>query len=183
MRNLITIQKGMSKKNNKGFILQLPSFESNKTIESFVEERPFFKKSINKIRVLLLREGAKSCHSFLNELALDLDDIEKRQGFEQMDRTVDFVIGCLKNTLLLAEAKLKVKDAHRLSRKELVEKINHSKDIIRSEHYIVHSSTVLLLDSCHFEQNKNKVYRLFNNKQDIIVPLTVEGFYKEVFEK
>ena len=112
----------MSRKSRRVLEPQLPRFESNEAIEDYVKEKPLFKDSFNEIHLLLLREGARDCSQFNKELALDLDDVEKKQGLEQMDRTVDFVVGCVKNTLLMVEAKFRVKDARNLSKTELEKK-------------------------------------------------------------
>lgn len=172
----------MSRKSRKIIEPQLPRFESNKAIKDYDKEKPLFKDSFNEIHLLLLREGARDCSQFNKELALDLDDVEKKQGLEQMDRTVDFVVGCVKNTLLMVEAKFRVKDARNLSKTELEKKIRHSRNLLSCEHYTVYGSTILLFNSDRFEQNKNTVFRLFSNTNKM-VPLTVEGFYKRVFEK
>lgn len=173
----------MSRKSRRVLEPQLPRFESNEAIEGYVKEKPLFKDSLNEIRLILQREGADKCHWFNKELALDLDDVEKRKRLAQMGKTVDFVVGCVKNTLLMVEAKLRVKNASTLSRKEIEEKIRHSKLLLKSENYSIHSLTALLLRPDCFEQNKNRVYRLFDNRTDVLYPLTVERFYKKVFDK
>lgn len=172
----------MSKKVNiLDIAIQLPKYKDNTVIKKYAEGDASLQDNLNLIKSIIKREGGKNYNLFSEELVLDLDEVERKKRLNQMEKTVDFVVGCINNVLLMAEAKFNVHDADNLSATDLKQKIKHSRQILNKGGYKVFKSTVLLFNDDKFEQNKLKTYRLFNYKKDVMIPLTVKDFHEKVF--
>ena len=161
--------------------IPLPRYRNNDTIQEFVKAKPSYKNSLKTLHSILIKEGDKKELFFNKELSLDLDDVERRMGHGQQDNSVDCVLGCLNNILLMVEIKLRVNDANNLSKKKLLRKINHSRNLLICNSFKIHGLTIVLLKENKFEQNKNKVFRLLDNQSNIVEPMTVGLLYQKIF--
>ena len=170
-----------SHKGKSSSSLSLPKYSGNQVIDSFARYSKMTEE-LCLIKDLLLREGCGNACMFSNEEAIDLDEVERHSSRSQKDKTVDMVIGCEHNYLLMVESKFRVMVADNLKGTALEEKIRHSRSLLntRSDYSVSHI-TVVLLSNKSFERKKNNFMRLVSNKSFAVVPLTVDGFRKKVF--
>ena len=167
---------------NKTRIEELPHYSDNGAIEFFAGGDVLMQSSLQEIRDILEHEGCRNSSVFCGQKALNLDQYEALRTSVNRDCTVDFVIGCLGNVLLMVEAKFRAQSMKKIA-STLDSKISHSHDILNSNnrHVRTHPTTVVLLsDNKDFEQKKNKLLRLFRNPK-VIVPMRTCDLYTRVF--
>lgn len=159
-----------------------PLFVGNDVIYRFAEGDVPLLDCLQGIDVILANEGSKNTNSFNGAVALNLDKYERLSSQGQMDRTVDMVVGCENNMLLMVEAKLRVYSTDNLIGDSIRRKVRHSRDILnRKDNYSVFPNAIILLNNKFFERNKHKLLRLLSNSLSIVHPLKVEDFRREVF--
>ena len=170
------------KKNNKHLIAgTLPRYISNFTIENFAKGQKAFNDNVFRVCDILHREGCDKAYLFSTEKALDLDAVERENSLAQRCRTVDMVVGCDNNTLLMVEAKFRVKIYSNIRGKSLSEKRRFSWNLLHcNDEYSIWPSVVVLLPHQQFERKKNEFMRTVSNSPSFI-PLTIEDFKRLVF--
>ena len=167
---------------NKTRIEALPHYRDNSVIEYYAGGDVSMQSSLQEILDILALEGCRNSSVFCGQKALNLDQYEILCKRSNRDCTVDFVVGCSGNVLLMVEAKFRAQSMKKVA-STLDDKISHSHDILNSNnrHVQTHPTTVVLLsDNKDFEQNKNKLLRLFRNPR-VIVPMRTCEFYTRVF--
>lgn len=160
----------------------LPTFTGNDTIYSFAEGNKLLCACIQRVGDLLSNEGAKNVSGFRDAECLNLDEYERRISHGTMGMTVDMVLGCKDNILLMVEAKLRVTTIENLAGQVLNKKTRYSRSIlIRKEGYRIFRKTIVLLNSNNFERNKRKLLNLLSNSMQSVHLMKVEDFANEVF--
>ncbi len=131
------------------------------------------KDCIQNIHDVCLKDGAKRT-GFTTEVCINIDAIEAadaKKNKKQRERTMDFCFGVKsknnKPNMVLVELRLNYKKVVNLDKKELDEKITHSKDILG------HSPIILNKYYFVFQTNirQQAVYylrRLYINKNDVL---------------
>lgn len=155
-----------------------------KGIDKFCTGHNPFSGCIEKISIILTREGMRRNHEFNEETALNLDSVEIRSNNNQRDRTFDFVVAIQKDKLLLTEAKLRITEMTKNTVSNVIDKVDHSKDILVScpnfnSPFKFHDKMVVLIPDAKFETNRNKFHRFMQEKRSKlkIDTFTVSNFY------
>lgn len=153
-------------------------------IEQFCAGHNPFPGCIESISRILADEGYRRNHGFNEETALDLDAVEIRSHNNERDMTFDFVVAIQRDKLLLTEAKLRITDMTKNTVSNIIEKVDHSKDILVScpnfnSPYKVHDKMVVLIPDAKFQTNRNKFHRFMQEKRSKlkIDTFTVSDFY------
>ena len=89
-----------------------------------------------------------------------------------------------RDKLLLTEAKLRITDMTKNTVSNIIEKVDHSKDILVScpnfnSPYKIHDKMVVLIPDAKFQTNRNKFHRFMQEKRSKlkIDTFTVSDFY------
>ena len=159
---------------------ELPHYGKG-VIERFVIEQRFENDYVKTVSNILHREGCNRKAALFSGTALDLDALEANRSNGNAECTVDMVVGCVKDWLLLVELKLRVAKVTTKVSTSIKEKKKYSRLKINvNESFPVCPSVVILLKDKNFEQNKNKLMRLLDNNLQY-VPMTVKIFHNKVF--
>lgn len=162
----------------------LPKYEAG-VIEFFVEIDGTMKGSIQLVKDILSNDGFNRLSPFTSQVALNLDEVEKKKSKQSADKTVDMVVGCKNRCLLMVENKFRARRMENLPG-NLNGKISYSRSLIQchEDFKCCPYTVVLLQDDAHknFEQKKNLLLRLMTYNIHII-PMEVESFYQRVFSE
>lgn len=174
-------------KTEKGKSVVKHVYRSDAAIRGFVRGDACMEKSLDKVVRILRREDYKgeAC-PFADEMALDLDNVERllkkgRSGVNP-DKTVDFVVCLEKDWLLLVEAKFGV-DIVTKNLKDICDKIRHSRDKLKSCDNFVHfeNAVVVLLADKNYQQNYRRLRNLLMSRNPEVEPMNVAKLYSEYF--
>lgn len=147
-------------------------------IEQFCAGHNPFPSCIEKISTILVNEGLRRDVWFNEETALDLDAVEIRSNNNNRDKTFDFVVAIQRDRLLLIEAKLRITEMTKNTVSNVIDKVDHSKDILVScpnfnSPFKFHDKMVVLIPDAKFQTNRNKFHRFMKEK---ISKLTIDTF-------
>lgn len=153
-------------------------------IKQFCTGHNPFSDCIEKISTILEHEGLRRNLLFNEETALNLDAVEIRSNNNDRDKTFDFVVAIQRDRLLLTEAKLRITEMTKNTVSNIIDKVDHSKDILVScpnfnSPFKFYEKMAVLIPDTKFETNRNKFHRLMKEKKSKlkIDTFTVSGFY------
>lgn len=174
------------KRANKNGINHKRYYKSDEAIRNFVADDHIMSQCLEYIRDILRSENHRGKYCpFNEEIALNLDKVEilqKQKSGAERESTVDFVV-CLENDwLLLVEAKLDVDNVDNI-RKDIYDKIAHSKMMLQSCDNYCHMEdvVVVLLKDKDFQERYNRLRRQLIAKNFNVKPFRVCDFYNEYF--
>lgn len=146
--------------------------------------RPCVSDFIKIVSTILHRDYPRlKCQNFDQIYAWDADSYEKLKNKCRNAETVDMVFGLDKGKLLLAEAKLDVKNVDNL-KGEIEAKIRHTKDYIFSSDNFqnIVSPSIVLFSPENFNVKYNRFRKMRSNKVDI-KPMTLTTFFDSFFRE
>lgn len=153
-------------------------------IEQYCAGHNLLSRSIEKISTILTNEGMRRNPGFNEETALNLDIVEVRSNNNDRDKTFDFVVAIQRDSLLLTEAKLRITEMTKNTVSNVIDKVDHSKDILVScpnfnSPFKFHDKMVVLIPDAKFQTNRNKFHRFMQEKRSKlkIDTYTVSDFY------
>lgn len=173
----------MSTRKKHNLAAPCPVYRGNDSIERFASGNEGLKACLEPVRTILIAEGYEAKCEFSDELALNLDKYEEAicKGLKRSP-TVDFVLGLEREWLLLVEAKFRVSKMENI-RRDLPDKIAHSKAILQSQDTFVHcmEAVVVLLKDKDFQQRSNRLRKLLMPRCRQVRPMTVGTLYETYF--
>lgn len=139
-------------------------------IEKFCAGHNPFSGCIQKISRILADEGSRRNPGFNEETALDLDAVEIRSNNNDRDKTFDFVVAIQRDRLLLTEAKLRITEMTKNTVSNVIDKVDHSKDILIScpnfnSPFTLYEKMAVLIPDANFHTNRNKFHRYMQEKK------------------
>lgn len=175
-------------KTEKGKSVVKHVYRSDAAIRGFVRGDACMEKSLDKLVRILRREDYKgrAC-PFKDEMALDLDNVEKllkqgKSGVKQGE-TVDFVVCLEKDWLLLVEAKFGVDIVTKNLKGDICDKLRCSRDMLKSCDNFVHfeNTVIVLLADKNYQQNYRRLRNLLMPRNPEVEPMNVAKLYSEYF--
>lgn len=148
--------------------------------EQTTSNHPLAHRYQKLIDTVLKNEGARNT-PFTTEKCIDLDqlEIDLSRG-QDRDKTMDFMIGLTSKQMLLVEAKLNVKSPNNLGKKELEEKIRHTKEILIEREVSIAKEKVFLFDDHVIGKARYYISQLFQKNPNVKI-YTVKEFKEIVF--
>ena len=139
-------------------------------IEKFCAGHHPFSGCIQKISRILADEGSRRNPGFNEKTALDLDAVEIRSNNNDRDKTFDFVVAIQRDRLLLTEAKLRITEMTKNTVSNVIDKVDHSKDILVScpnfnSPFTLYEKMAVLIPDANFHTNRNKFHRYMKEKK------------------
>lgn len=153
------------------------------------KEHPLAKDFALNLNELIKSEGGKGI--FPNyAVSISLDNVEKGKRKASPNSTMDIAIGvCSRESLpeiknkkiVMCEFRFNYRNWKNISKSELENKVNYSRTLLQ-ESFIgqIDNRCFFLFDKSIFEQVKNHLARLYNNRIKERIVLTEEQF-KEMF--
>lgn len=148
--------------------------------EQITSNHPLAHRYQKLIDTVLKNEGARTT-PFNTEICIDLDqfEIDLNRG-QDRDKTMDLMIGLTSKQMLLVEAKLNVKSPNNLGKKELVEKIRHTKEILVEQELSIAKEKVFLFNDKVIGKARYYISQLFQKNPNVKV-YTVQEFKENIF--
>lgn len=147
--------------------------------------RPCVSDFIDTVSTILHRDYPNlKCKDFDQIYAWDADIFEKAKNKCRNCETVDLVFGLDKGKMLLAEAKLDVKNVDNL-KGEIESKIRHTKEyLVSSDNFrCIASPSIVIFSQDNFNTKYNRFRKMRSYKGDII-PMTLttllDSYFKEI---
>lgn len=138
-------------------------------------------KCVVNLHEKLVAEHYRGQRLFNDEVCLDLDKYEKLVHQNRQNSSVDFLVALEKDWLLLVEAKLEVVSITAKLAKDIIEKYDNSRQLIRCDSYVheINSLPILLRDT-DFQQNRRKLMTYLNGSP-VYAPMKVSEFREKYF--
>lgn len=146
--------------------------------------RPCTSDFIDTVAIILHRDYPNlKCKEFEQVYAWDADTYEKAKNKGRNCETVDFVFGLDKGKMLLAEAKLDVKNVDNI-KGEIESKIRHTKEYLVSSYNFrcMVSPSIVIFSHDNFNTKYNRFRKMRSNKGDII-PMTLTTLFESYFKE
>jgi hypothetical protein len=146
--------------------------------------RPCVSGFIDTVSTILHRDYPNlKCKDFDQIYAWDADTYEKAKNKCRNCETVDLVFGLDKGKMLLAEAKLDVKNVDNL-KGEIESKIRHTKEyLVSSDNFrCIASPSIVIFSQDNFNTKYNRFRKMRSNKGDII-PMTLTTLFDSYFKE
>lgn len=137
---------------------------------------------------ILAKEHCRNKHSFAQEKALYLEDVETemaRADRRSKSPIVDFSIGLSRGKsrkIRLVEAKFDVNDLKSLASSNIPEKVQHSTDVMRNEGFEIDSGAIVLIKRSPIVQQQRHWLEQRLLAQGHYQVKTVDEFHRDYFK-
>ena len=156
-------------------------YKDSSSLLQYVDSDSQKKKCIVDIHSKLIDEHYRGPRLFNDEVCLDLDKYEKLIHSKRQNPSVDFLVALENDWLLLVEAKLKVESITSKFAKEITEKYDKSRQLIRCDSYVHEISCLpILLHDRNFHQNRRELMSYLKGNP-VYAPMRVADFTEKYF--
>ena len=137
---------------------------------------------------ILAKEHCRNKHSFAQEKALYLEEVETemaRADRRSKSPIVDFSIGLSRGKsrkIRLVEAKFDVNDLKSLASSNIPEKVQHSTDVMRNEGFEIDSGAIVLIKRSPIVQQQRRWIEQRLLAQGHYQVKTVDEFHRDYFK-
>lgn len=143
-----------------------------------------YKDCLQLVSVCLHTEGGKGALFCNKETCLNLDRIEKTLRRSMPQATMDFTIGLSqtlrKEQMLLVELRFYYKSPKNIGKQEILDKINHSKDLLAGS--TIHPNYIFIFKENVCCQARSHFNRLFSGRKTPCLIMTEEELYEQFFK-
>lgn len=142
-----------------------------------------YKECLQYLADCMKTEGGKGVLFCDKETCLNLDELEKTLHKERLQSTMDLTIGLSLNQktsqMLLVELRFNYKSPQNIKRQEIINKINHSKELLTGS--VIYGEYIFIFKDNVCNQARNHFSRLFSGKKTNCCIMSESEFYNLFF--